>query len=190
MNKQRGSIGWAVLLGVVLIAVGLGIMAVSMRNNFVKVENGIVASDKGRQTTLSNLSQKVKEAIGIRGLSVDDIKATVNAQIHERAGADGMNNLVLMLKEHNVAPDPALYTKIINIIDIGRGEFLTSEKMLIDRKRAACDISRSWPQGPILGFFGLPKLHTGCDDDTDDFKVLVNANAAESFRTGEDKGLY
>jgi hypothetical protein len=189
-RTQRGAIGigGAVGLGLIGLLVVTIIWAVGIRNNFVKLENGIVAANESRQTTLSNISQKVKETIGIRALSVDDIKATVNEQIHSRN--DGKNPLVVMLKENNVAPSPELYTKIMNIIDSGRTEFLKSEKMLVDRKRNACDITRNFPHGPILSFFGLPTLHTGCNGDTDDFKVLLNDKSAESFKTGTDGGLY
>ena len=186
-QNQRGSATlW--VLGVIAVCVCAFIWAIGIRNDFVKLENGIKASDENRQTTLSNISQKVKESIGIRGLSVDDIKATVNEQIHGRN--DGKDPMVIMLQENNVAPSPVLYEKIMNIIGSGRTEFLNAEKMLVDRKRVACDTTRRWPHGMILGYFDLPKLHTGCDGDTDDFKVLKNDKSAESFRTGTDGGLY
>lgn len=188
MKNQRGSAVAAILGGVVVLVLLLIVWGVVASNAFMRIENGISAANETRQTTLSNISQKVKEAIGIRGLSVDDIKATVNEQIHARN--DGKNPMVVMLQENNVAPSPELYTKIINIIDSGRSEFLNAEKMMIDRKRVACDKQRTFPNSVFLSFFGLPKLHTGCAGDTDDFKVLVNSNAGESFRTGEDKGLY
>lgn len=187
-KSQRGSATLWVLLGVVGVAVLLGIWAVGMRNSYVSLENGISAANSQRQTTLSNISQKVKEVIGIRKLSVDDIKETVNAQIHERS--DGKNPMVSFLREQNVAPSPEMYAKIINIIDVGRESFLRSEQMLIDRKRVACDTVRKWPQGAILGFFGLPHLHTGCDGEYDDFPVLMNDKATESFKSGVDGGLY
>jgi hypothetical protein len=187
-HTQRGSATLIVLACIAVVAVGLFFWAIGIRNDFVKLENGIVAANESRQTTLSNISQKVKESIGIRGMSVEDIKATVNEQIKARSG--DKNPIVNMVTESNVAPSPALYEKIMNIIDAGREGFLRSENMMVDRKRVACDISRKWPHGAILGFFDLPKLHTGCDGDTDDFKVLKNDKSEESFRTGTDGGLY
>lgn len=187
-HKQRGAAGWIVLACIAVVAFGLFFWAVGMRNSFVKLENGIIAANESRQTTLSNISQKVKESIGIRGMSMEDIKTTVNEQIRARSG--DKNPIVNMVREQNIAPSPELYTKIMNIIDSGREGFLRSEKMLVDRKRVACDISRKFPHGMILGFFDLPKLHTGCDGDTDDFKVLLNDKAGESFKSGVDGGLY
>lgn len=187
-QNQRGSALLITLAAVAAIVICFLVWAVGIRNDFVKLENGIVASNENRQATLSNISQKVKESIGIRQLSVDDIKATVNEQIHGRN--DGKDPMVIMLQENNVAPDPALYAKIMNIIDSGRSEFLNAEKMMVDRKRVACDTTRKFPHNVILDYFGLPKLHTGCDGDTDDFKVLKNDKAGESFRTGTDGGLY
>lgn len=189
MSKSKGiSPGWVVLAFVVGFAVLFVLWSVSLRNSYVSTENGIVAADSSRQTTLSNISQKVKEAIGIRTMSVDDIKATVNAQINARSG--DKSPIVNMVREQNIAPSPAMYEKIINIIDVGREGFLRSENMMVDRIRAACDITRKWPHGAVLKFFDLPKLHTGCDGDTNDFPVLKNDKATESFKTGVDGGLY
>lgn len=189
-KNQRGSIGVGGMVGLAALALAIFafVWAIGLRNDYVKLENGIVASDSSRQTTLSNISQKVKESIGIRTLSVDDIKATVNAQISARSG--DKSPVVNMVREQNIAPSPALYEKIINIIDVGRSDFLRSENMMVDRIRTACDVSRKWPHGSVLGFFGLPKLHTGCDGDTNDFPVLKNDKSTESFKTGVDGGLY
>lgn len=189
-QNQRGAIGiaGAVTIGVIALLIVSIIWAVGVRNSYTKLENGISASNENRQTTLSNISQKVKETIGIRGMSMEDIKATVNEQIKARSG--DKSPIMNMVREQNIAPSPELYTKIMNIIDSGRTEFLQAEKMLVDRKRNACDVTRNWPHGPILSFFGLPKLHTGCDGDTDDFKVLMNDKSSESFKTGTDGGLY
>lgn len=192
-NSQRGFGVGAVLALVFGLIVFLGIvfagMAISAYNQFITLENGIKAADRSRQTVLSNAGQKVKEAIGVRELNVKDIQDTVNAQIQNRAGKDGMKNMVLMLKEHNVSVDPAIYTKIINIIDISRTEFVREEKMLIDRKQMACNVAQRFPNSIVLGMLGKPSIHFGCGDDTDDFKQLMSESAAESFRTGIDKGL-
>lgn len=189
MSNSKGiSPGWIALAFIVGFVILFGLWSVSLRNSYVSTENGITAANSLRQTTLSNISQKVKEVIGIRKMSVEDIKETVNAQIHARS--DDKSPVVSFLREQNVAPSPELYTKIINIIDVGRESFLRSETLLTDRKRVACDTVRRWPHGAVLGFFGLPHLHTGCDGDTDDFAVLMNDKATESFKTGVDGGLY
>lgn len=190
MNYQKGSTAVTIL---VVLAVIIGLLAtvmVSTHNSYVTLEEAIVAADRSRQTTLSNLSQKVKEVIGIRQLSVDDIKQTVTEQIKARSGDGGYKAYVLMLKEHNVAPDPAIYQKIINIIDVGRSGFESAEKMLIDRKQIACVKKKQVPGKWLLGLMGSATLNIGCGTEPDDYPVILSASAAETFRTGVDGGLY
>ena len=190
MKKQVGSTSIVALL-VLAIIFGLTVMVFAVKYNaYVSLEEGIVAADRSRQTTLNNLSQKVKEAIGIRALNVEDIRNTVTEQIKTRSGEGGYKAFVLMLKEHNVAPDPALYQKIVNIIDVGRSSFENAEKMLIDRKQVACVRARQVPDKWILQIMGMPSLNIGCAGGQDDFPVIMSSSVRATFETGEDKGLY
>lgn len=132
----------------------------------------------------------MKEVIGIRGLSVEDIRNTVTEQIKARSGDGGYKAYVLMLKEHNVAPDPAIYQKIINIIDVGRSTFETAEKLLIERKQIACVRARQVPDKWILAIMDMPTLKIGCNGGEDDYPVIMSESVKETFETGIDKGLY
>lgn len=178
---------FGVFVGFVAILVSL---FVGKYNQYVNIEEGIVAADKSRQTVLNNLSQKVKEVIGIRQLSVDDIKNTVTQQIKSRSGEGGYRAYVLMLQEHNVAPDPTIYQKIINIIDVGRSGFENSEKLLIDRKQIACAQARQVPNKWILSIMGLPSLRIGCGGIADDYAPILSTTVKDTFDTGVDQGLY
>lgn len=190
MQHQKGSIAVIVLVGVLVLALLAVGAIISTRNNFVGIEQGIIASNNNRQTILSNVSQKVKEAIGIRELNVKDIQDTVNSQIQMRAGEGGYKAMFLALQEQNIAVDPSVYNKIITIIDVGRTEFVKAEQTLIDRKQVACYTALRFPNNVILGMFGLPSLKIGCNGGEDDYRQLMNEQATESFRTGVDKGLY
>lgn len=190
MNFQKGSTT-AITLMVIACIIGLFLVVFfSTYNSYVTLEEGIVAANKSRQTTLNNLSQKVKEVIGIRQLNVDDIKNTVTEQIKSRSGEGGYKAYVLMLKEHNVAPDPAIYQKIINIIDVGRSTFETSEKLLIERKQIACAKARQVPGKWVLSVMGLPTLRIGCGDGPDDYAPIMSTSVKTTFETGVDGGLY
>jgi hypothetical protein len=178
--------GW-IAGGVIAV---LALLAISINNTVVTQESGIIGANKARQATLSNISQKVKEVIGVKNMNVEDIQKTVNEQIKLRAGADGMKNMVLMLKEHNIAPSQEAVIKIMNIIDIGRETFLKQENMMTDRKTAACMYRSRFPNNFIINIMGSAKLNIGCFDGQDDYAPLMNDKATESFKTGVDGGLY
>lgn len=178
--------GW-IIGGVIAV---LALMAININNTVVTQETGIIGANKSRQLTLSNISQKVKEVIGVKNMNVEDIQKTVNEQIKTRAGDGGMQNMVLMLKENNIPPSQEVIVKIINIIDIGRETYRTQETMLNDRKTASCMYRSRFPNNFIINIMGSAKLNIGCFDGQDDYAPLMNDKSTESFKTGVDGGLY
>ncbi|AFH14880.1 virion structural protein [Pseudomonas phage Lu11] len=188
-SKQRGSAGviGLVALGIVVLLVVWG---ASINNNVVRQEAGIVGANKARQATLSNISQKIKEAIGVQDMNVENIRKTVNEQIATRAGDGGLKATMLFLQENNIAPSQALAEKIINLIDQGREKFLVQENMMTDRKTAACTYRGTFPNNIVIGIMGSAKLAIGCNDGLDKYAPLMNDKAKLSFETGQDQGLY
>lgn len=178
-------LGWGVI-GLVVLAV---LSAISGYNTLVNQESGIIGADKARQTTMSNIGQKVNEVINVKDMNVEDIRKTVNEQIKARSGDGGMQNVVLMLKENNIAPSQEVVLKIVNIIDIGREEIRNQEIMLNDRKSVSCSYRNQFPRNVLLSITGGGRLQIGCFGGPDDYAPLLSASAAESYRTGVDKGL-
>lgn len=188
-KNQRGfiSIGWIVGIAAVLL---LGLWFVSINNTVVRQEAGIVGANKSRQATLSNISQKVQEAIGVKDMNVEDIRKTVNEQIKIRSGADGLKAAMLFLRENNIAPSQELAMKIVNLIDQGRDKFLLEEKLMTDRKTQACMYRRTFPNKQVIAIMGSAELEIGCGDGPDKYAPLMNDRATTSFETGKDQGLF
>jgi hypothetical protein len=188
-SKQRGAIS---ITGIVVIAVIvlLGLWAISINNTVVRQEAGIVGANKSRQAVLSNLSQKVQEAIGVQDMNVENIRKTVNEQIKLRSGAEGMKATVLFLRENNIPASQALAEKIVNLIDQGRDKFTHEEKMMTDRKTASCAYRSVFPNNIVIAITGAAKLEIGCNDGPDKYAPLMNDRTATSFETGRDQGLY
>lgn len=186
---QRGSVGIGLL--VLLCALVLAVVwAASIHNTVVRQEEGITGANKSRQATLSNLSQKIKEAIGVQDINVENIRKTVNEQIATRAGDGGLKATMLFLQENNIAPSQELALKIVNLIDQGRNKFEHEEKLLISRKVVACQYRGQVPNSWVIGFMGSATLNIGCRNGQDDFAPLMNDKAKASFDSGEDKGLF
>lgn len=188
-SNQRGfsTIGWLVVAGILAVVV---MWVISINNTVVRQEAGIVGANKSRQATLSGISQKVQEAIGVKDMNVEDIRKTVNEQIQLRSGADGLKATVLFLRENNIAPSPEIAMKIVNLIDQGRDKFILEEKLMTDRKTVACMYRRTFPNKQVIAMFGSAELEIGCGDGPDNYAPLMNDRATKSFETGQDQGLY
>lgn len=188
-SKQGGfiSVGAMVAIGLVIALV---LWVISINNTVVRQEAGIVGANKSRQAVLSNLSQKVQEAIGVQDMNVENIRKTVNEQIKLRSGAEGMKATVLFMRENNIPASQALAEKIVNLIDQGRDKYAHDEKMLTDRKTAACAYRSVFPNNIVVSITGAAKLEIGCNDGPDKYAPLMNDRTATSFETGRDQGLY
>jgi hypothetical protein len=176
-----------IVIGLLAIAV---LWTVNINNTLVRQEEGIIGANKSRQATLSNISQKIKEAIGVQDMNVENIRKTVNEQIATRAGDGGLKATMLFLQENNIPASQALAEKIVNLIDQGREKFLREEKLMIDRKTVSCTYRGVQPNKLIINTFGLADLNIGCKGGQDDYAPLMNDRAAKSFETGVDQGLY
>lgn len=188
-SKQRGSstiIGLAVIGAVIL----MGIWFASIHNTVVRQEAGIVGANKSRQATLNSISQKVREAIGVKNMNVEDIRKTVNEQIATRAGDGGLKATMLFLREQNIAPSQELAMKIVQLIDQGRDKFEAEEKLMTDRKTVSCAYQGQVPNKWVIGLLGSATLPIGCGDGEDKYPPLMNASTKKAFDTGEDQGLY
>jgi hypothetical protein len=188
-SKQRGAISITGIVVLVVIVL-LGLWAVGINNTVVRQEAGIVGANKSRQAVLSNLSQKVQEAIGVQDMNVENIRKTVNEQIKLRSGAEGMKATVLFLRENNIPASQELAMKIVNLIDQGRDKFTHEEKMMTDRKVGACMYRGQFPNNVVIGITGAAKLEIGCNDGPDKYAPLMNERTSTSFETGKDQGLY
>jgi len=176
-----------IVIGLLAIA---AVWTISINNTLVTQESGIIGANKSRQATLSNISQKIKEAIGVQDMNVENIRKTVNEQIATRAGDGGLKATMLFLQENNIAPSQALAEKIVNLIDQGREKFLREEKLMNDRKTVSCIFRGKFPNSFVINTLNLADLKIGCKGGEDDYAPLMNDKAAESFRTGQDQGLY
>jgi len=191
-RNQKGSAGLIALgvLGAIVLAVLLGVFwAIGLKNDFVRLESDIIASNQGRQTNLSQYTLRIMEMAKVPKMQRDDLTATIEAQIKARYGQDGSKAVFQVLKENNIAVTPELYTNIQKEISGGRKDYEQNEKRLIESKRIACNRIQTSPGDIVLRAFGYPTLHFGCKGDKDDYPVIMSESSKDTFSTGVDKGV-
>jgi hypothetical protein len=163
--------------------------AISIRDNFVKVENSIPAIYEDSKNVHSNYVLKIKEMAQVPKMATEQLSRIVKDAIQGRYGDDGSKAVFQFIKEQNPTIDPTLYTNIQKEIAGGRTDFENKIRMVIDKKRVATDMLDQTVGGTFLKFMGMPRKSFGYNGDKDDYPVIMSEQSAETFKTGIDKGI-
>jgi hypothetical protein len=192
MNKQRGSVmGWA-LMGLLLLtffsAIIFGLMAVSKRNAFVRVENNITTAYDESKNVHSNYVLRIQEMAQVPKMATAQLSEIIKASNEGRYGKDGSKAVFQFLKEQNPNIDQSLYTNIQKEVAGGRLDFQSKITRVIDNKKVAYNMLDDTVGGFILkDIWGMPRKNIGYDGGKDDYPVIMSEQSVETFQKGVDK---
>ena len=189
MSTKTGmGVGAKIAIGavVMMLVLAIGVAAVAAMsyikwNDFgVATEKQLTASYNTSEMVLGQTSNKIVEIASVTEMARDDIIATTKAAIEGRYGADGSRAVFQAISEQNPSIDPALYTKVQQVIEAGRNEFVVTQKVFIDRKAVyETSLGTVW-SGFWLKLAGFPKI------DLDKMRFISTDSAAQTFETGKN----
>lgn len=183
MKNQKGSglIAVLAILGV-LIALG-GFFAmnyIKYHNIGVQYEQRLKGVWSENTVVLNTYTTKVQEVAQVPGMYKEDLSSVIKDTFSGRYGKDGSKAVVQFIQEQNMNLDPSMYRQIQQVMEAGRNEFQTSQKMLIDVKmNYEAQLGYFW-SGLWLGFAGYPKVNL------DDYKILKTADVEAKMESGVD----
>lgn len=180
MNKLIGGIILAVVAALVLAAITLFVTYVKYSNLGVQYESKLNAVWEENQVVLNTYTAKVQETAQVPDMFKNDLREIVEATFQGRYGEDGSKAVFQFIQEQNMQLDPQLYRQIQQVIESGRNDFQTSQKTLIDVKRAYEQQLGFFWSGMWLNIAGYPKM------DLSKFKIVVLSEVAKKFESGED----
>lgn len=192
VNSQKGSallvliafFGFMMLVGISII-----MYAVSIRNDFVRLENAIHANYEDSKNVHSNYVLKIKEMAQVPKMATEQLTKIVREAIQGRYGDDGSKAVFQFIQEQNPTVDPQLYTNIQKEIAGGRTDFENKMRVVIDSKRVSHNMLDDTVGGFVLEFMGMPRKNIGYNGGKDDYPVIMAAQSAETFKTGIDTGV-
>lgn len=174
------------------VKVGLGIGAfvlvcgvttcgtvVSTNNSCVRQEQGLKAQYTQNQNNYDNYFKKLKEVCQVPEMYASDLKSVYQAAIQGRYGPDGSKAVFSFIKEHNPSFDASLYKQIQQVIEAGRNDFETNQKLLIDKKRVYETYLGEFPSGTFAMLLGFPKMNL------DDIKIITSVETDAAFKSGQ-----
>ena len=172
----------AVVVGVV--AVGAIGSYISYANYGNRAEVAIKAKYADNENVYANGTQKVMEIAQVPSMYAADLKTIVTAAIQGRYGENGSQATFQWLKEQNPGLDPAMYTKIQQVIESFRNEFKNAQTALLDQCRSyETNRGNVW-SGFWLNLAGYPKM------DIDKMCTIVSTDKArQTFETKRDTGI-
>lgn len=173
-------IGGAILAVIVAVCIALFATYIKYANLGVQYETKLEAVWQENQVTLNTYTAKVQETAQVPEIFKNDLREIVRATFQGRYGQDGSKAVFQFIQEQNLNLDPQLYRQIQQVIESGRNDFQTSQKTLIDVKRAYEQQLGFFWSGLWLNIAGYPKL------DLSKFKIVVLSEVTKKFESGED----
>lgn len=176
---------WKIVLGTIvafIIMLGLTVFAtyVKYHNVGVQYEQKLEATWQENKVVLNTYTTKVQEVAQVPTMYKNDLQDIVEATFQGRYGQDGSKAMFQWIQEKNMNLDPQLYRQIQQVMESGRNDFQTSQKVLVDVKRSyQTQLDMFW-SGMWLGFAGYPKV------EMDKYKIVVLKDVDSKFNSGED----
>lgn len=186
MQKQKGGALVIVLalLGIFMaLAAVVVVMFISANNAANRAEETIKATHRNNQNVLAQYHQKVLEAAQVPDMAREDLIKVATATLEGRYGPDGSQAMFQMITEQNHNVDPALYTKLQQIVEAGRDEFKNNQTRLLDTKKVYTTALGSFPRGAIMGLMGWPRINL------DDYDIVITEGVEQTFRSGKEVPL-
>lgn len=176
---------WIIGLAVSIFIVGsLFLTYVYHRNMGVRLEAQITAQYKQSQNSLSSLSLRVVDQMGVAKEYKTTVQDVVKQSMEGRFGAKGSSAMFQAFKESYPGTlSPELYVKVQNSIESGRKDFENEQKMLISKVQSyELALNYFW-SGLWLNIAGYPKI------DLNQYKPIISGHADEVYKNGIDTGI-
>lgn len=186
-RNQFGGAGLVALIVLgILFGIGFLLFGVVNSNNSEAVgyETQIEALHKDSENVLAQFSLKVVEASGVATAHKKDIVELANAAMQGRYGEDGSKAVFQMIKENNPTIDPSLRIKVQQIIDGGRTNFESAQRVKLDVCRAYKNSMGQLVGGAVKRFMGFPKI-----DMKDLCEIVSSSYANKAFETKIEEGI-
>lgn len=156
------------------------VMYIKYHNMGVNFEKRLDSTWQENKVVLNTYTAKVQEVAQVPAMMKDDLSQIIEQTFQGRYGENGSQAVFQFIQEQNLNLDPQLYRQIQQVMESGRNDFQTSQKVLIDVKmnyQAALDYFWS---GLWLGIAGYPKL------DLSKYNIVTLSEVEAKFESGQD----
>jgi hypothetical protein len=176
-------VGLALLIVFVVVGVSLAGWLVGTRNEFIQLEQGVVAQYDQNRNNYDNFVKSVVEVAQVPAMYTEALKKVALAAIQGRYGEKGSQAVFQWIKEQNPTVDVAVFTKVQQVIEAGRLSFETNQKTLIDKKRVYQVQLQQFPGSLVAGLFGFPRI------DLSKFDIVTSDRTERAFETKKDEAI-
>lgn len=176
-------VGLAVLVFAVTVVFAMFGSFASFNNSCVGYENGLKAQYEQNKNNYDNFYKKVKETAQVPTMYTKEFKELYTGVMQGRYGSEGSKATFQWIQEHNPNFDSSLYKQIQQVIESGRNDFQTNQKMFLDKKRVYETYVQVFPNNVFALILGFPKIKLS------DYVIVTSDNTQEVFKTHKSEPI-
>ncbi len=200
MESIKFRAGLVAASGLLLVGVVSGCSAIGWYNDSVKMESSVKAQYNNNRNEYDAFWKKVKETAQVPDKYKDDFKEVLIADTTAKYGKDGSQAMFQWFNDRDVKLDPKLYTRVQDVIEVGRNDFKRGQTELLDKQRVyQVHVNSFWGRmaGGLMGFPSEVKGDLAPTKDLDgdgvltvlDYPIVTSKKTDTAFKNAEDDEL-
>lgn len=166
-----------VLVVIAVLGVGCASSIIGYRNTWVAQERGLQAQQSQNKNSYDSMVKKVRETAQVPEMYAEDFEKVYRATMEGRYGENGSRAMMQWITEQNPQLDSTLYRQVQQVIEAGRNDFATNQKLLVDKRREYEISIDQFPGNIVAGLMGFPRI------DLTQFDVVTSGETETAFET-------
>lgn len=163
---------------VLLVGILLAVAFVSLNNKDRTLRNAIKAKESSREAVFDETWKTIQQVAQVSDKYSKDFKEIYPKLMEGRYGKENGNLLLKFVTESNPNFDTSLYSKLINVIEVQRAQFTTSQKQIIDLKREHDNLLDTFPGSLLI-----------TNREKVEIKIITSTRTKEVMETGKDDNV-
>lgn len=160
------------VFGLVLM---IGIFWMSAHNSEVRIRNAVTAQQKANEAIFDNVWKTIRQQAEVTDAYKDGFREVWKEIVSGQNDSQRKATFLAWANHVNPQFDAGVYKQLMATIEGQRREFLTGQKMLIDRKREHDNVLVSFPSSLFVGGRGEIEI-----------VIVTSTKTQEAFGAGKD----
>jgi len=166
------------MVGLLGIAILVGVIYVSYSNQEVRLRNAATAQETANTAIFDNVWKTIAQTANVKDDYKEDFRKSWTDILAANNSGSRMGSVQVFVNRINPKFDSGLYKRLMVVIESNRKEFLNNQKKLVDIKREHDNVRTTFPGSLICG--NRPELK---------ITIVTSGRTQDTFESGREDDI-